>query len=291
MRAPNHDERPGLTQAIVTSNGQPIPYSPRYFGAMRETDLATIGDDDLRARYRAEGYVLLRKFLPASAVETLRDAYLGLYRAASAAGGVLPGHGVKGHPAFEFVRGATFRRFVEQPVFRDFADRLTGAVAVPIRRTPLRHFPAGSGIASRAHIDGTYINGAPTDIVDHWLEHRNTVPRWESFLERNIIIDTVEVSAGWSTIGAVYEDAVAALQALPGCLNGSAHSSHAYRSGLNLYFSFAVRTEAAEAMEALESMAHITGQDEIEEHRLKKLKLRMKDQMNEIISRHRAQHV
>ena len=135
---------------------------------MRETDLATIGDDDLRARYRAEGYVLLRKFLPASVVETLRDAYLGLYRAAPAAGGVLPSHGVKGHPAFEFVRGATFRRFVEQPVFKAFADRLTGAVAVPIRRTPLRHFPAGSGIASRAHIDGTYINGAPTDIVTIW---------------------------------------------------------------------------------------------------------------------------
>lgn len=90
---------------------------------------------------------------------------------------------------------------------------------------------------------------APTDIVDHWLEHRNTVPRWESFLERNIVIDTVEVSAGWSAIGAVYADAVAALKALPGCLNGSAHSSHAYRSGLNLYFSFAIRAEQPAAME------------------------------------------
>jgi alkyldihydroxyacetonephosphate synthase len=90
---------------------------------------------------------------------------------------------------------------------------------------------------------------APPDIVDHWLEHRNTVPRWESFLERNIIIDTVEVSAGWSAIGAIYDDAVAALRAIPGCLNGSAHSSHAYRSGLNLYFSFAIRTEEASAME------------------------------------------
>jgi alkyldihydroxyacetonephosphate synthase len=90
---------------------------------------------------------------------------------------------------------------------------------------------------------------APADIVDHWLEHRNTVPTWSTFLERNIIIDTVEVSAAWDAIGAVYDDAVAALKALPGCLNGSAHSSHAYRSGLNLYFSFAIRTETPEAME------------------------------------------
>ena len=57
------------------------------------------------------------------------------------------------------------------------------------------------------------------------------------------------VSASWSAIGAVYDDATAALRALPGCLNGSAHSSHAYRSGLNLYFSFAIRTETASAME------------------------------------------
>jgi alkyldihydroxyacetonephosphate synthase len=94
------------------------------------------------------------------------------------------------------------------------------------------------------------LSPAPADIAHHWLEHRNTVPTWEAFLARNIVIDTVEVSAGWDAIGAVYDDAVAALKALPGCLNGSAHSSHAYRSGLNLYFSFAIRTEAAADMEA-----------------------------------------
>jgi alkyldihydroxyacetonephosphate synthase len=90
---------------------------------------------------------------------------------------------------------------------------------------------------------------APGEIVDHWLEHRNTVPTWASFLARNIVIDTVEVSAPWDAIGAVYDDAVAALTAIPGCLNGSAHSSHAYRSGLNLYFSFAIRTEEPGQME------------------------------------------
>jgi alkyldihydroxyacetonephosphate synthase len=91
---------------------------------------------------------------------------------------------------------------------------------------------------------------APSEIVEHWLEHRNTVPTWASFLARNIVIDTVEVSAPWDAIGAVYDEAVAALTAIPGCLNGSAHSSHAYRSGLNLYFSFAIRTEEPGQMEA-----------------------------------------
>jgi uncharacterized protein len=44
-------------------------------------------------------------------------------------------------------------------------------------------------------------------------------------------------------------------------------------------------------LEALESKAHLTPEEEVEEHRLKKLKLNLKDQMNGIISKHRAQHV
>lgn len=44
-------------------------------------------------------------------------------------------------------------------------------------------------------------------------------------------------------------------------------------------------------LEALEAKPHLTPEEEMEEHRLKKLKLRLKDQMNGIISRNRAQHV
>jgi uncharacterized protein YdcH (DUF465 family) len=44
-------------------------------------------------------------------------------------------------------------------------------------------------------------------------------------------------------------------------------------------------------LEALEAKQHLTPEEELEEHRLKKLKLHLKDQMNGVISRHRAQHV
>jgi uncharacterized protein len=44
-------------------------------------------------------------------------------------------------------------------------------------------------------------------------------------------------------------------------------------------------------LEALEAKPHLTPEEELEEHRLKKLKLRIKDQMNAILSRHRAQNV
>jgi uncharacterized protein YdcH (DUF465 family) len=44
-------------------------------------------------------------------------------------------------------------------------------------------------------------------------------------------------------------------------------------------------------LEALEAKSHLTEEDEAEEHRLKKLKLHLKDQMTEILSRCRAEHV
>jgi len=44
-------------------------------------------------------------------------------------------------------------------------------------------------------------------------------------------------------------------------------------------------------LEELEAKVHLTDQEQMEEVHLKKQKLRLKDQMNEILARHRAQHV
>ncbi len=44
-------------------------------------------------------------------------------------------------------------------------------------------------------------------------------------------------------------------------------------------------------LESLEAKPLLTDQEQVEEHRLKKLKLHLKDQMNEMLSRYKAQHV
>ena len=49
--------------------------------------------------------------------------------------------------------------------------------------------------------------------------------------------------------------------------------------------------EYAKLIDEIESKPHLTDQDEFEEHRLKKLKLHLKDQMHEIMKRHRAAEV
>ena len=47
----------------------------------------------------------------------------------------------------------------------------------------------------------------------------------------------------------------------------------------------------AQLIEAIESKSRLTPEDEVEEHRLKKLKLALKDQMQAIVERSRAQRV
>ena len=56
----------------------------------------------------------------------------------------------------------------------------------------------------------------------------------------------------------------------------------------------AVATQHAQLhkqLEELEAKARLTEAEQVEEHRLKKQKLRLKDQMNQILARHKAQHV
>ncbi len=82
---------------------------------------------------------------------------------------------------------------------------------------------------------------ADASAVTGWLDHRNVVPHWRDFLEKRIVVDTAEISASWDRIDTIYDRVIASLREVPDILNASAHSSHVYTSGLNLYFSFAVR--------------------------------------------------
>ncbi|MBW2323835.1 MAG: FAD-binding oxidoreductase [Deltaproteobacteria bacterium] len=82
---------------------------------------------------------------------------------------------------------------------------------------------------------------APTETVARWMEERNHVPTWDVFLDKGIILDTIEIAATWDRIGKIYRDVIASLKEVDNILTASAHSSHCYRSGVNLYFTFAVR--------------------------------------------------
>jgi len=94
---------------------------------------------------------------------------------------------------------------------------------------------------------GAALGAAP---VEHWLERRNTVPTWDEFLDRGIMVDTIEIAATWDRIAGLYDAVIAALRERPGMLGASAHSSHSYKQGTNLYITFAVKPAQAADTEA-----------------------------------------
>jgi len=53
----------------------------------------------------------------------------------------------------------------------------------------------------------------------------------------------------------------------------------------------ALHCDYAHRLDELEALSHLTDQEQLEEVRLKKLKLRLKDQMEAIVSQYRAQQV
>jgi alkyldihydroxyacetonephosphate synthase len=91
-------------------------------------------------------------------------------------------------------------------------------------------------------------DAAPVETVAHWMEERNHVPGFEEFLKKGIILDTIEIAAPWDRMGPIYRNTIASLGEVENILTASAHSSHCYRSGANLYFTFAVRPENSNEM-------------------------------------------
>ena len=95
---------------------------------------------------------------------------------------------------------------------------------------------------------GTLVGPEP---VEQWLGHRNEVPSWDKFFDREMIVDTVEIAAPWDKVAGLYDRAVAALSGAPGVVVASAHSSHSYSTGTNLYITFGVKPDDFAQAEAV----------------------------------------
>lgn len=88
------------------------------------------------------------------------------------------------------------------------------------------------------------VEGLGDDLVERWFGHRNDVAALESFISKGYVVDTLEVSGPWSTLGDVYRSALEAIRAVPGTLLASCHQSHSYPTGGCLYFTFGAKVDA-----------------------------------------------
>src|SRR5262245_27658797 len=86
----------------------------------------------------------------------------------------------------------------------------------------------------------TALGSAP---VEHWLGHRNTVPSWDFFLDKQLLVDTIEIAATWDRVTPLYDAVMVSLRSAPGMVVASAHSSHSYVQGTNLYVTFVLKPD------------------------------------------------
>lgn len=92
---------------------------------------------------------------------------------------------------------------------------------------------------------------APSKVVDDWFKVRNHVGGFTTPLKANISVDTIEIAAEWDKIGGIYDAAIASLKEVPGMISGSAHSSHCYMTGINLYFTFVAQAKDGSELDDL----------------------------------------
>ena len=62
------------------------------------------------------------------------------------------------------------------------------------------------------------------------------------------MVDTIEVGSTWQHLSKIYQAVIESLNEVPGMLSATAHTSHAYRSGANLYFTFVAKPDQPEVM-------------------------------------------
>ena len=102
--------------------------------------------------------------------------------------------------------------------------------------------------ATMAVVDSEAQAAGGTDLGEslagRWLERRNHIPSVADLVRGGLVVDTVEIAAPWSSLSAIYRDAIGAISSIDGTIAASAHQSHAYIDGACLYFTFAGRPTA-----------------------------------------------
>jgi alkyldihydroxyacetonephosphate synthase len=76
------------------------------------------------------------------------------------------------------------------------------------------------------------------DPVDSWMGHRNDVPDVGALIDQGLVVDTIEVAAGWDRLGELFDAVCMEGATIPGMIAMSGHVSHCYTQGANIYFTF-----------------------------------------------------
>jgi alkyldihydroxyacetonephosphate synthase len=80
---------------------------------------------------------------------------------------------------------------------------------------------------------------ADVALVERWMQHRNDTSALQGLTHKGYVVDTMEIAAPWSALGAVFDATRAAMLDVPHARAATCHLSHSYADGACLYFTFA----------------------------------------------------
>src|SRR5690606_14674139 len=104
--------------------GVPVGFDTEQWSSLKRTHLVELEcSDEIRKRFREDGYVYVKGLLPKEEVLDMRELYFSKFDSNMLNGSpregifsghkdpCLPKHGVCGHPAYDFVRTEEFDAF------------------------------------------------------------------------------------------------------------------------------------------------------------------------------------
>ena len=85
--------------------------------------------------------------------------------------------------------------------------------------------------------DGAHVRDV--GLVEKWMHHRNDTSALQALTRKGFVVDTMEITAPWSRLDTIFDEARRALLSVPHARTATCHLSHSYVDGACLYFTFA----------------------------------------------------
>jgi len=162
----------------VTSNGIPLILTKNNSTKLKETN-----KENLKQSFKENGYVYLKNFLDVNKILNLRKKYFSLFpknsilkENSTEIEGLSNGkkfyvpHGIKGHPAYNIVRKDEFNELAHETKILNLISQISNNKNIKVlKRKIIRHFYQHSNIASKAHIDYTYLNKGTQNVFTAWI--------------------------------------------------------------------------------------------------------------------------
>ncbi len=116
--------------------------------------------------------------------------------------------------------------------FPELGDERPGLILLFEGAEPI--VKAEAGVVNQI-VSGHCAVDAGPDFVEHWLETRFNVSAASRLLQKDAVLDTIEVTTNWHNAYVVYQAMQKALLGVEGTMMASGHWSHVYPEGAALY--------------------------------------------------------